>query len=375
MQFGNISQVEVVSVLILSLTIYSEVQHSEAAMSHQTGIQGSAELKDFFSKCKDGKIRAFKVAIKDEELVLENSRESIGTWDVNYDKLVLPLLEHQQPCYVFYRLDCQNEAGYEWLFISWSPDVSAVRQKKMLYASTKATLKKEFGGGQIKDELFGTQREDVSLKGYKKHVESEKAPQPLSSSEVILQQIKKDEAAGGIDAKHQTMQGVSFPVSDDLINAFCDLKDFRINYLQMSIDMDKEEINLETRMNIDVNSLAENVPSDHARYHLFCLPHSYEGDQFNSVVFIYSVPGYDCPVKERMLYSSCKAPLLNVIENRIGIELAKKIEIDDAQDLTEEFLLDQIHPKQNIFKQKFSKPKGPTNRGARRLLKTQNEDN
>ncbi|CAL1279164.1 unnamed protein product [Larinioides sclopetarius] len=345
-------------------------------MSHQTGIQGSAELKDFFSRCKDGTIRAFKVSIKDEELVLEKSCESKGTWEQDYDKLVLPLLEHQQPCYVFYRLDSQNESGYEWLFISWSPDNSVVRQK-MLYASTKATLKKEFGGGQIKDELFGTQREDVNLRGYKKHVESERAPQPLSSSEVILQQIKKDEVSfsGGIDAKHQTMQGVSFPVSDDLINAFCDLKDHRITYIQMSIDMEKEEINLEERLNIDVNSLPDKIPSDHARYHLFCLPHSYEGDQLNSVVFIYSVPGYNCSVKERMLYSSCKAPLLNVIENRIGIELAKKIEIDDAQELTEEFLLDQIHPKQNIFKQKFSKPKGPTNRGARRLLKTQNDEN
>lgn len=28
----------------------------------------------------------------------------------------------------------------------------------MLYASTKATLKKEFGGGQIKHEIFGTQK-------------------------------------------------------------------------------------------------------------------------------------------------------------------------------------------------------------------------
>lgn len=26
----------------------------------------------------------------------------------------------------------------------------------MLYAATRATLKKEFGGGHIKDELFGT---------------------------------------------------------------------------------------------------------------------------------------------------------------------------------------------------------------------------
>jgi len=41
------------------------------------------------------------------------------------------------------------------MLISWSPDEAAVRQK-MLYASTKATLKQEFGSGQIKEELHGT---------------------------------------------------------------------------------------------------------------------------------------------------------------------------------------------------------------------------
>lgn len=28
----------------------------------------------------------------------------------------------------------------------------------MLYAATRATLKKEFGGGHIKDEIFGTSK-------------------------------------------------------------------------------------------------------------------------------------------------------------------------------------------------------------------------
>ena len=53
------------------------------------------------------------------------------------------------------RLDSQAHGGYEWVLISWSPDDSPVRQK-MLYASTKATLRKEFGAAQIKDEIFGT---------------------------------------------------------------------------------------------------------------------------------------------------------------------------------------------------------------------------
>ena len=54
-----------------------------------------------------------------------------------------------------FRLDTKNSSGYEWILISWSPDTAPIRQK-MLYASTKATLKQEFGSAQIKDEIHGT---------------------------------------------------------------------------------------------------------------------------------------------------------------------------------------------------------------------------
>lgn len=43
------------------------------------------------------------------------------------------------------------------------------------------------------------------------------------------------------------------------------------------------------------------------------------------LVFIYSMPGYSCSIKERMLYSSCKAPLLEYIENNIGLQVEKKV--------------------------------------------------
>lgn len=39
----------------------------------------------------------------------------------------------------------------------------------MLYAATRATLKKEFGGGHIKDEVFGTVKvQDLHL--YKSYI-------------------------------------------------------------------------------------------------------------------------------------------------------------------------------------------------------------
>lgn len=47
---------------------------------------------------------------------------------------------------------------------------------------------------------------------------------------------------------------------------------------------------------------------------------------FLFLVFIYSMPGYSCSIKERMLYSSCKAPLLDLIQS-LGVIIAKKVSI------------------------------------------------
>ena len=95
-----------------------------------------------------------------------------------------------------FRFDRATSQGYEWLLISYVPDVAQVRlheqrtkhllevysgdlrhkcynqtrmpfpsqvRQKMLYAATRATLKQEFGGGQIKDEYLGTAKVRLKL--------------------------------------------------------------------------------------------------------------------------------------------------------------------------------------------------------------------
>lgn len=37
------------------------------------------------------------------------------------------------------------------------------------------------------------------------------------------------------------------------------------------------------------------------------------------------MPGYSCPIKERMLYSSSKAPLIESIESTLGAKIDKKV--------------------------------------------------
>lgn len=47
-----------------------------------------------------------------------------------------------------------------------------------------------------------------------------------------------------------------------------------------------------------------------------------------------------------------------------------KLEIDDGDELTEQFLYDEVHPKQHAHRQAFAKPRGPAGkRGHKRLIK------
>ncbi|KAM9375547.1 twinfilin-1a [Pholidichthys leucotaenia] len=339
-------------------------------MSHQTGIRAGNELRDIFASAKTGdQYRAIKVIIENEQMILGEHRKASKKWDQEYDSLVLPLLEDENPSYILYRLDSTNNQGYEWIFLTWSPDSAHVRSK-MLYAATRATLKSEFGGGHIKDELFGTTKEELNLCGYKKYLVSQAAPLPLTAAEEELRQIKLNEGQTdiGVDTKHQTLQGVAFPIHQDAVAALKSFRDKTINYVQLEVDAQNELIRLCSTEPTKVKELPKRIPDDTPRYHIFNFKHSHEGDNLESTVFIYSMPGYKCSIKDRMLYSSCKIPFVDMVENTLKIEIEKKLEIDTPDELTEEFLYAEVHPKQHAHKIAFQKPHGPCGRRGRRRI-------
>ncbi|XP_009983649.1 PREDICTED: twinfilin-2, partial [Tauraco erythrolophus] len=219
--------------------------------------------------------------------------------------------------------------------------------------------------------------EDVSLSGYQKHVSSCSAPAPLTAAEQELQQIRINEVKTeiSVESKHQTLQGLAFPLQLDAQQAIQALKQKKINYIQLKLDLERETIDLVHTSPTEIADLPKRIPQDSARYHFFLYKHSHEGDYLESVVFIYSMPGYKCSIKERMLYSSCKSRLLDTVEQEFCLEIAKKIEIDDGAELTAEFLYEEVHPKQHAFKQAFAKPKGPVGkRGQKRLIKGPGEN-
>lgn len=95
-----------------------------------------------------------------EELALKGYKEVKKDFKQDYDKMISPLLDDGVPTYILYRLDTKTPLGYGWMLMSWTPDDSKIRDK-MVYASTKHTLKNEFGSAHITEELHATTKEGI----------------------------------------------------------------------------------------------------------------------------------------------------------------------------------------------------------------------
>lgn len=79
-----------------------------------------------------------KVIIQNEEsLTLAAHKEGKKDWQGDWDKLILPEIDPDRPCFMLYKLDLKVP---EFIFISYIPEVASTRQK-MIYSSTKAALK------------------------------------------------------------------------------------------------------------------------------------------------------------------------------------------------------------------------------------------
>ncbi|XP_016098059.1 twinfilin-2-like [Sinocyclocheilus grahami] len=232
-------------------------------------------------------------------------------------------------------------------------------------------------------------QEDVCFQGYLRHLSSSSTPAPLTTAEQQLHQIKitEDKVARderrriatvsgqakteiSVESKNPTLQGLAFPLQEEAKHALQQLKHKRIDYIQLRLDTERETIELVHTSPTETKELPSRIPTDAPRYHFFLYKHAHQGQALEAVVFIYSMPGYSCSIKERMLYSSCKNRLLDEVERDYHIEIAKKMEIDSGECLTEDFLYEEVYPKQQALKQAFTKPKGPTGkRGNKRLIR------
>lgn len=187
----------------------------------------------------------------------------------------------------------------------------------------------------------------------------------LSESELQIQHENKlENKERGESLTSGDNVSVKFPLSKEGNEKLEALSNGSINYVQLSLDLQKETIELADSCSItDLSQLVQKVPEKIPSYHLFRWKHNHEDTDFDSVVFIYCCPT-GSPVKARMLYSTVKSTAVNYASSH-KVEPSQKIEITSGDEWTEKLMVDYLHPVVEKKENTFTRPKKPGRSGNR----------
>ncbi|KAK9461056.1 uncharacterized protein V1516DRAFT_674902 [Lipomyces oligophaga] len=328
-------------------------------MSSRSGITTSDELlKAFNAFAEDENARTFTIKIDGESLQAGDQLPVIADYISDMDN-ISSAISAKEPLYIIHRGENNG-----FIFISYIPDNAPVR-RKMLYASTRNTLTRELGSDKLTMSVFATEPEELSADGLRKFINHDKLSKPLSEEERALQSVKDIEAkegfAGTTTRKTYTSGGLTFPLDEEVQAALAGLQSGADNTVILEIDTQKEVIILGLKAEHFADELSDVISDDSPRYTLFLFKHEYDSTEQEALVFIHTCP-QGSKIKERMLYASCRSSIIAQAEEASGIKIAKRIELTDGSEISEQMLMDDLHPKAAATKARFARPRAPGRR-------------
>ncbi|VDN20818.1 unnamed protein product [Gongylonema pulchrum] len=319
-----------------------------------------------------------------EELCVNFQDKGTADWRADFKRYLPDCIDAFEPCYVLFRIGDVSDvisSKLNTVICSFADDRAPVREK-MVFAATRATFKSEFGQSNIRfldfvncyskkfrHEYHVTNKKEMTLEAFERWIFGKEEPGPMSELEKEMHCAQKEQKT--VMPASQTVKGVFFPVDQDAEEELRKLANHEINYVQLAVDTLNEAIKLESsRILNSADELKEVIPRDKPRYHFFRFSHKFDNEDYNTLLFIYSMPSSGCTIKERMLYSSCKQPFLQSASTTANLHPDKKIEIDSKENLSSDILLDYTHPSSQSHVKGFARPPGPVQRGTRRVTKT-----
>jgi twinfilin-like protein len=96
------------------------------------------------------------------------------------------------------------------------------------------------------------------------------------------------------------------------------------------------------------------------RFTFYRFTHTHNGAESRPLLFFYTCPTSFSTkaIKFRMMYPLMKRSVLAIAEKEAGLQPDKKFEVEDASEITEQGVMDELHPKAEV-KTGFSRPKRP----------------
>jgi twinfilin-like protein len=231
----------------------------------------------------------------------------------------------------------------------------------MLFASTRLTLVRELGIERFRETIFVTTKEELTKEGFEKHDKHQELEAPLTEEEVSLGEVKRKEAEEGrgmSERKSHVAGGISMPITDEAVEALRVLgREGGDNLVQLKMNLSNETLEFASSSRASISSLGSTISQNEPRFSFYRYTHTYAGNTESPIIFIYTCPS-GSKIKERMVYAASSRSAVQMAKTQAGLTITKKIEESDPNDVTEESVQGDLHPKVEV-KKAFERPKRP----------------
>ncbi|CAN8097139.1 unnamed protein product [Discula destructiva] len=331
----------------------------------QSGISASQELTAQFNELLSTDAFGLLATIENEALVPVKllTPSSPASFAENISSLLVPVLTDTDPLYILLK---RYDTVPKLIAVSYVPDTAKVRQK-MLFASTRLTLVRELGREHFRETIFATAKDELTPDGFARHDKHEQLEAPLTEGERSLQGVKQAEAeegSRGTGTREIPMgQTMSMPVHEDALESLKALaSEGGKNLVMLKINPDTEKVELvpDSSSPSSIPDLVQIISTTEPRFTFFRFAHEHDGSQSSPLLFIYTCPvtGGRKAIKDRMLYPLMKRAVLEIASGECGLNIEKKFEVEEPNEITEDSVLADLHPKVEV-KKAFSRPKRP----------------
>ncbi|KAG0241263.1 hypothetical protein BGW41_006117 [Actinomortierella wolfii] len=204
--------------------------------------------------------------------------------------------------------------------------------------NTSATEDKKEGDDDVnvKDDEWDDDEEKAEAKSPVNEKDEEKKQTAPAESEEKKEEEEEEETEE-IEVEEEVEEEVPAPVPEPPKKV-----ERTINFVKLAIDPQNERIELVGESKIDAKELTKNIDEDAPRFTFFAYEHTHQGKEHDSLVFMYTCPSKS-KIRERMLYSSCRAGVLEAAKSEAGLEVDKKLETTDVSELTEGYVREELH--------------------------------
>lgn len=273
-------------------------------------------------------------AIENERLV---PITTIPLQSARFEDDLSQLQDHLSPTkatYILLKTHAGAADGYA--AVTFVPNAAPVRQK-MLFASTRLTLVRELGLERFRQQVFATEKEELTAEGWRKHEAHVGLDAPLTAEESGLKGVKDAEAAEsmGTSVRRGHVSGqMDIKTGEGVLEALGSLNEegCKGTLVQLKYQLPQEVLTLDSSTDgVEPSNVAASITTSEPRYSFYSIPLTTA--EKPEILFIYTCPS-GSKIKERMVYATGKSWVRIVAERDAGIAVAKSLEATEPSELS-----------------------------------------